>query len=262
MRLNKREKVKNKAELPYKSNSMESSIQPVIFSGIEPTKGVFYFDDDFEEDNIMRLICNIEQFRQAGYLGLDLYFKSDGGDITYLFTLADYINNLPDDFDLNIIVNGMVASAGFYILLMVDNANITIMKSAQGMIHMAGTYISSYALYNESKPISHDCQTFYMESIKKLNEFIVESYLSKIKISDIDLKHIKEGNDLFFTSEELEEIIYEYKDTTFIKSPDFDSYIGDLESKLSMLQNSLNESLNKYKDVTGNDYYDKFEIEK
>lgn len=233
----------------------EEIIQPVVFSGVEGQKGVYFFDDEFDRQPIQNLINAIEQFKQMGYAGIDLYFQSNGGDVTCLMMLADYINNLPEGFELTIVVNGQVASAGFYTLLMVERANIVILDSAHGMVHIGGCHVSSYSMYGDDKP-KHDYDKFRSENIKKLNDFITENYLNKIDIDDEDRKHLADGKDLYFHADELRDIINKYHDIKFFESEEFKSHIDGLETQIANTEALLELALDEYEDVMGKPFYE------
>jgi ATP-dependent protease ClpP protease subunit len=234
---------------------IEPRVEPVIYSGIEPTKGVFYFDDAFTKESIIGLINDIEQFRQGGYTGLDLYFQSNGGDVDYLFTLADYINTLPEGFDLTILPNGMCASAGFYIMLMVERANIVFLKPAYGMIHLASCYINSYALYNNDKT-THDYSKFRLDNIKELNDFIKEEYIKNLDVAEDDLKQILEGKELYFSNEEFEKVVISYANKKYFKSDGFKAHIEQLESQADNIDLAIISALDAYEKEIGEPFYE------
>ncbi|MGL5646999.1 MAG: ATP-dependent Clp protease proteolytic subunit [Clostridium sp.] len=229
-------------------------IDPIVFT--ENEKGVFYFDDEFNRDSIRNLINDIEMYRQNGYKALDLYFQSNGGDVDYLFTLADYINNLPEDFEVTFLVNGMVASAGIYILFMIKYANIIILESGMGMLHLADCRVSGRAMYDTTSSPNHKSNKFVLENLNRLNEFLDKEYVENLQLNDEDKKHVQSGEDLYLHKNELEELLVKYKNRGYFKSEAFAENIALLENQLCAVEDELQSQLDLYREEMGVSFYE------
>lgn len=231
----------------------KDNLKPVILNDLHDEKTVITFNDYFDHAPIVELINNIEAIRQTGgYSDIDLYFTSDGGDIDYLFMLADYLNNI-DDIQINIIVNGMVASAGFYILLMIDNTkNIKILfnKFCRCLIHLGDTYISARSQLSQ-EDCRYNFDKFHANDINNINKFFKEEIFPKLNLSKKDIKHLNEGRDLILDSDEFEEIVTNYRNKQYYNSEDsIGDYLVLLQQKIEIdnLLEQMDSNFDKYSD--------------
>lgn len=198
---------------------VDSGLEPVVYTGMQKQTTVIVFNDYFEYITITKLINKIESIRQTGgYTNIDIYFSSLGGDADYLFVLSNFLNNLKD-IHINFIVTGMVASAGFYILLLIENPNIDIIfnKRCSGSIHLGDTLIS-YRGQLSSESSRYKNEKFHAKSLEKLNEYFKNELIPKLNLSKKDIEQINEGNDVMFHSDELEKIISEYHEKRYFNS--------------------------------------------
>lgn len=243
---------KNKLYKEFNQQDLDMGTAPVVYTGMENQKTILVFDDIFETKSITRLINDIESVRQiGGYSVIDLYFTSDGGSADSMFMLSDYLNNL-EDIHINLIVTGMVASAGFYILLLINNpcVNIEFNKCCSGLIHLGDTYVSCRGqLASENSRYNYD--KFVSDHLDKLNDFFKKEILPKLNLSKKDLKHINEGKDLMLCADELEKMINEYHDKIFFESDEaVEQYImlNEKIEQYAIALDKMREGFSKYAD--------------
>lgn len=254
----------------FEQITIDNRLKPVVYTGMQNQKTVIVFNNYFGHETITRLINDIESVRQVGgYSVIDLFFTSDGGSADSMFMLADYLNNL-EGIKINIIVTGMVASAGFYILLLIDNADINIIfnKCCSGLIHLGDNLISYRGqLAPENSRYNYD--KFVSDHLEKLNEFFKNDILPKLNLSKKDLKHINEGKDLMLHGDELEKIINEYHENKYFNSDESIENYTELHQKLSDCAILIGNFKDKFKQYTSKDidkelgieYIDKEEVE-
>ena len=222
-----------------------NSYEPIVYGGMHNQSTVVMFNDCFDYETINKLINDIESIRQiGGYSNIDLYFSSLGGIAETLFVLADYLNNI-EDIHINFIVNGMVASCGFYILLLIENENIDLIFNSHcsGLIHLGDTYISARGqlAMEESR---YNWEKFQAEDLKKLNDYFKKELIPKLNLSKKDIKQLEQGRDIMFHGDELEKIITDFRDKRYYQSENIvEDYVILLHKA-----NELNESLEKMKE--------------
>lgn len=236
---------------------IKNRITPIIYTGMEEQSTTIYFNDSFDFEPIYNLMTDIDGVRQiGGYSHLNLYFSSNGGDADCLFALADYLN-LIDDIKIDFVVTGMVASAGFYILLMIDNPNINIIFNTRcsGLIHLGDIYISSRgALSKESE--RYDWNKFVQKDIKELNKYFKENFINKLKLSKEDRKRLNQGQDLHLLKEELENVVYSFQEKRYYESEVFLNEYSHVKSQIDELNSLLDNMRQNYKKNIGKDLTD------
>lgn len=222
----------------------DSKTKPVVYAGLVNQKSVIYFNDYFEKKPITELINNIELVRQVGgYSVIDLYFTSNGGFIDSLFVLSDYLNNL-EGITINFIVNGMVASCGFNILVLIENPNINIVfnKFCSGLIHFADIMLSSRA-QQSSESNRYIIEKFAKAELDRLNEWFKDEILPYLGLSKTDLKKLEEGKDVLLNAEELEDAVANYKEYKYVTSEEFEVNLAVIDSEIKELQNAKKDML-------------------
>lgn len=234
---------------------LKNRIVPVAYTGMENQCTTIYFSDSFEFESIYNLMTDIDSVRQiGGYSKITLYFSSNGGDADCLFALADYLNQI-SDIEIDFVVTGMVASAGFYILLMIDNPNINIIFSdrCSGLIHLGDTYLSSRgSLSKESERYNWD--KFLERDINELNKYFKENFINKLKLRKEDRKRLNQGQDLHLLKEELENVVYSFHERKYYESEDFLNDYSQLENKIKEFEEILDNMKQEYKKNTGKDF--------
>lgn len=196
------------------------SYEPIIMDSTV-TDTTIWFNSDFTDENIYKLIQDIEKVKQAEYRKLTLYFESNGGSITSLRVLANYLNNKIGDLKIEINVIGLVASAGFYILVMVDNKNINIKfdETSCGLIHLSNSQISCRSLLSQDNE-RYDAEQFFIKSIPTLNEWLTENYLDKLNLKEEDKAMLQQGKDVMLDAKELERVVTEFHEDRYLESED------------------------------------------
>lgn len=236
---------------------IKNRITPIVYTGMENQSTTIYFDDGFEFETIYNLISDIDSIRQiGGYSKINLYFSSNGGNADCLFVLSDYLNQI-DDIEIDFIVTGMVASAGFYILLMVNSSNINIIfnDGCFGVLHLGDTWLSSRGrLSNDSG--RYDWNKFKEKDINNLNSYFRINYINKLKLSKEDRKRLNQGQDLHLEKKELEDIVYSFQERRYFESEEFLKNYADLKFSVEELQNNIKELKDKYKTITGKELTD------
>lgn len=233
---------------------IKNRITPIVYTGMENQSTTIYFDDGFEFETIYNLISDIDSIRQiGGYSKINLYFSSNGGNVDCLFVLSDYLNQI-DDIEIDFIVTGMVASAGFYILLMINNSNINIIfnDGCFGVLHLGDTWLSSRGrLSNDSG--RYDWNKFKEKDINNLNNYFKTTYINKLKLSKEDRKRLNQGQDLHLDRNELSEVVYSFQEKRYYENGYFLNEYNDIKNQISELENLLNNIKDKYKTITGKD---------
>lgn len=222
---------------------------PVIYTGFENGHNTYMFLDEFNTITIPKLILDIESIRQSGsYNTLDLYFQSCGGDIDMLMDLANYLNSI-DGLSINLIVNGRVASAGFFILLLINNPNIeiTIGATASAMIHLGGTYVSTYGLRRKEHQ-HHNVDSFMKKHLDYMNEEIILPMCKKIGLSDEDILQIDNGGEVWLNADELINALDTYNNNVYLET-EAEEDINILESKKKEYLDAIKEIDKSIKDV-------------
>lgn len=229
-------------------DDLEEKNYPIVYDGMNNQKTVICFNNYFENKNITELINKIESVRQiGGYVEIDLYFSSNGGDANCLFMLADYLNNIKG-IQINFIANGMLASAGFYILLLIENTNIDIIFNdfCEGLIHLGDSYISYRGqLTKEDARYNHD--KFHAQSLEMLNNYFFKEILPNLNLSDKDLKLLEEGRDILLHKEELERVVSEYHYKKYLTSEEFVETYCNLKNKEQDTKSLLKKMQDDYK---------------
>lgn len=215
----------------------DKNIRPIVYTGLQNQKSVLYFNDYFEKKPIYELINNIETIRQVGsYSTIDLYFTSNGGYIDSLFVLSDYLNHI-EDIEINFIVNGMVASCGFNILVLIDNEHIHLNFNdfCTGLIHFADNIISSRA-QQSSEADRYVIEKFAKSELDRLNNWFKSEILPYLGLSKTDLKHLEEGKDVLLTKDELETAVDNYREYKYVMSEEFEMAYNMIDSQISELK--------------------------
>lgn len=228
--------------------------RPIVLTGMMGQKTVMYFDDEFDKEPITRLINDIEMARQVGgYSVIDLYFSSLGGNADTLFVLGDYLNNI-EDIDINFIVNGMVASCGFLILLLIDNEKIHIScnQFSSGLIHLADIYLSTRD-QRSSEEDRYRFSKFLKSEVEKLNKWILNDVVPLLPLSDKDKQKISEGEDVMFSGDELDSLIRKYQYNRFMRTERFLEEYVSIGDEIKALQSVRKKMKKDYKDIMNKD---------
>ena len=227
-------------------------VTPVVYTGMEEQYTTIYFNDYFDYDPIYSLMTDIDSVRQiGGYSKINLYFSSLGGNADCLFTLADFLNQI-NDIEIDLIVSGMVASAGFYLLLMIENSNVNIIFSSgsRGIIHLGDTLLSSRgSLSKESERYNFD--KFREKDIQELNKYFKENYINKLKIRKEDRRRLNQGQDLHLLKDELEIIVNDFHGKRYYESDEFLNTYFEIKSRIEQGEGILKSMEEEYKKCLG-----------
>lgn len=249
-----KDKVQNKLYNEFEPIPIDNRLEPVVYTGMQNQKTVVTFDDYFEHETITRLINKIESIRQiGGYDEIDLYFTSLGGVADTMFILADYLNNIKD-IRINLLINGMVASCGFYILLLIENPNVDLIfnEHCSGLIHLGDTYISARGQLT-SEESRYNWEKFRAEDLKRLNDYFKKEIIPKLNLSKKDMKQLNEGRDVMFHGDELEKIVNEYHNNRYFNSDEAVEHYVNLQQKISEYAMLIGDFKDKFQQYTGKD---------
>ena len=252
----KKQQIKNNlcGDLPQ---AFKNRITPIVYTGMENQCTTIYFNNDFEFESIYNLMTDIDSIRQiGGYNRINLYFTSMGGDSECLFALADYFNQI-SDIEIDLIVNGGVASAGFYILLMINNPNVHIIftQGSYGVIHLGDTLLSSRgSLSKESE--RYNWNKFREKDIQELNKYFKEEYINKLKLRKEDRKRLNQGQDLHLFKDELEDVVYSFQERAYYESEEFMNDYREAKERVQELNHILETMKENYKKNTGKELTD------
>lgn len=210
-------------------NSSTIDFEPVVMSNCDGEKTIIWWNEEFTVPTIYKLIQSIEVVRQSEYKELKIYFSSIGGDMVALRTIVDYLNELKN-IKITIFVNGIVASAGFYILLMIDNRNINIQfdkYQSSGLIHLAdSTQSGRGVLSNDSGRYNLD--KFYQKHLEELNNNLTRDYLDKLDLTDEDRDKLQQGYDVILNYNELSRIVIKFREDRYRESEECEEEVIDL----------------------------------
>ena len=203
-------------------------VQPIIMDG-NATETVVWFSSDFTEYNIYKLIQDIEQVKQGDYKKMKLYFSSNGGCIFSLRVLANYLNTQIGDLEIDVYVSGLVASAGFYILLMLENSNIKIKfdNLSMGLIHLSDMLVSQRSMLSR-EDARYNAEQHYIKSTVTFNNWLTTEYLDKLDLREKDREMLQQGKDVMLENKELERIVTKFREDRFLESDECQEEIGDL----------------------------------
>lgn len=247
-------KGQNKLYNDFESTPIDNGLEPVVYTGMQNQKAVVTFDDYFKHETITRLINKIESIRQiGGYEEIDLYFTSLGGVADTMFILADYLNNIKD-IRINFLINGMVASCGFYILLLIENHNIDLIfnEHCSGLIHLGDTYISARGQLTTEES-RYNWEKFRAEDLKRLNEYLKKEIIPRLNLSKKDMKQLNEGGDVMFHGDELEKKVNEYHNNRYFNSDEAIEHYVNLQQKISEYAVLIRDFKDKFQQYTGKD---------
>lgn len=229
---------------------MTEKLEPICYTGLQEEKGVMIFNDEFTTESITELIYNIENVRQSGsYKCLDLYFSSQGGELHSMYRLVDYINNL-EGLDINLIVDGEIASAGFYTVFLLENVNVIFNEACYGMIHLGDTYVSVRGQLDNTAP-KYSWDKFHKTHMKNINNKFKE-FILDLDLTEKEKKHILQGKDLFLYKEKLEKVYEVYRNKKFYESDEaIETYIAlkEQQSNIKKTLKEMEEHFKKYSKI-------------
>jgi len=180
------------------------NIKPTIDRGYGGN--VLVFNDEFHCENITRLINAIEKVKQNEYDELTLYFDSVGGVVADMLNLVDYINNL-EDLTINIVSNGYLYSAGFYLFFLLDftkpNLNGDIHDVCQCGTHKSTCREDTRDMSKELLP-DFTVDTYFTKK-KFIDNWLDEKIISKIGFSEEQLKWFRDGHEIYMSGAEMKE---------------------------------------------------------
>ena len=204
------------------------NVQPIIMDG-SATETMVWFTSDFTEYSIYKLIQDIEQIKQGDYKKMKLYFSSNGGCIFSLRVLADYLNKQIGDLEIDLYVTGLVASAGFYILLMIENSNIKIMfdNLSMGLIHLSDSLVSQRSMLSR-EDARYSAEQHFIKSTTTVNNWLTTEYLDKLDLREKDREMLQQGKDVMLEQKELERVVNKFREERFLESDECQEEIGDL----------------------------------
>lgn len=218
---------------------VEKICEPVCYTGLKDEKGVIVFNEEFTQETITELIYNIENLRQSeSYKCLDLYFSSPGGELHSMYRLIDYLNNL-EGLDINLIVDGEIASAGFYTVFLLEDVNVIFNEACYGMIHLGDTYISVRGQLDKTAP-KYSWDKFHKNHMNNMNNKF-KNFILELGLTDKEKKHILCGKDLFLHKEKLEKLYDEYRNKKFYSSDEAIQTYITLKEQQTNIQKSLKE---------------------
>lgn len=233
------------------AKDLVSHIGPVVATGCRNQNSVIYFTGSFQPSDIRHLMNDIEIVRQTfGYSSVDVYFASNGGFIKDLFVLADYLNGI-EDIKVNIIISGMIASCGFYLLPLIDNSNIEIYYNdhAQGMIHLADNMLSQRDQLGDNPTPSK----FYKKELEDLNKWLIENVVDHLGLTEDEVNRVKGGEDVYLNCERLELAVKTYNDWRYATSGELVDDYRKISLKIAELQKTKQQLKKQYKLLTGKD---------
>lgn len=183
---------------------------PVINEDGDNSKNIYVFNDEFTKESIPNLMFAIEKIKQSGCQKLNLFFNTIGGVMSEMLNLKDYLNSV-EDMNINIICNEELSSAGFVIMFMLDNENISIEISdyALCMIHLASFYINTNDLKSK---LSANAQ----ESLKflSINDNFNKDILKMLELAGMSTEKIKcvsDGQEVYMSGKEMKLYLKNYK---------------------------------------------------
>ena len=183
------EKVIEKPTGDYESLHNQMSTQ------LDYEDSVIFLTDEIESHTLTDFIIRMRsllQHRKDKTAPVNLMINSPGGDIYEMFGIIDYIETL--DVKVNTICRGRAFSAAA-IILVCGTGTRMMSKRSTVMFHQSSSFLGG-----KMSDI-----TAYLDNVKSLEKIIYGMLAEKTK-KDADWWKNKMRNDLFLTSEELQEI--------------------------------------------------------
>ena len=155
---------------------------------------IHYFDDGINKESVQDLMDTLIDKESV-----DLYFSTDGGEITPMIILTKFLNNHPD---LNIFLTESIASCGAFILT--DCKNITLTEELDYiLIHQIDRPFGG-------KFRKQDLNINIMyKQLKAINAKYEEKF-RYLGLSEKQLKQYSKGLDVIIYREDFKKLQYAY----------------------------------------------------
>lgn len=164
-----------------------------------------FVESEFEDEVVNAIITDIENHlsEQQGEenVAIRIYIESEGGHLKEVFKLVHYINDiLPDNVRIELYANHYVQS-GAVLLFLLAKCYKEILPTTFAMMHEA----------SRSLDVQHTLRSRTKENfLKKELDFINDrmfKFLEKCEVSAEDINEMKDGYDVYFTTDEFVELV-------------------------------------------------------
>lgn len=167
------------------------------------------FNSVINEDSVLDLIDILEVLKEDGNEeDIVLHWTSEGGMASYMNVLVQYINEYPND--LKVITHDLVASCGLLFLLKI-NREIIVGSPTVGMAHLSDISVRSIEIRDKNS---------WSTALIEEGEIINAEYLSlyeKMGLNKEQLDIIKEGRDIYITSDKLIKHLDYFKTNEYVE---------------------------------------------
>jgi len=162
-----------------------------------------FVEDPFEEEVVNTVIREIEDYvnSEPDDLGVKIYIEGYGGQTKELFKFVHYINSIKDVVNIELYGNNCIQSVSFLLFLMAKCYK-EILPDTWGMSHNITRMLAADKI-NSEKHLDGFIKQYHLDFANdRLYKFLDKCGVGEDKINDM-----KDGQDVFFTTEELIEIV-------------------------------------------------------
>ena len=161
------------------------------------------FRDELDPETVQVLIDEIEQPHvEVKEHDIRVLFSSIGGHSDMAEAVIDCINELPEKYDVELVITHQAVSAAFDIFVK-TKCRKKLYEGANGIVHLFDRSVSTRDVINTKG--SYD--EFLLKNINDMNEKYLW-WLESLKIfTKKELKKISQGRDVYVERERLQKII-------------------------------------------------------
>ncbi len=102
----------------------------------------------------------------------------------------------------------------------------------------------------------YDWNKFVEKDLKRLNKYFKETYLNKLNLTKEDRKRLNQGQDVYLSKDDLEEIVYSFHEKRYYESENFVSTYNQLKEKRKSIDDLIDNMKKEYKKCVGKDLTD------
>lgn len=164
-----------------------------------------FVESEFEEEVVNAVINDIEGYlseqQEDDEVVIRIYVESEGGHFKEVFKLIHYINYvLPENVKIELYANHYVQS-GAALMFLVAKCYKDVLPTTFGMLHEASRSLDIQRISRDRTK-----EHFLKEELNFINDRMFK-FLSKCGVSDEGIQRMKDGYDLYFTTEEFIDLI-------------------------------------------------------
>lgn len=152
---------------------------------------IYYFDKDITQESVQEFINDLHECPS-----LDLYFSTNGGEMTAMKILVKFLNNHPD---VNVYLVGLIASAGTF-LLTDYTGNLFLDEDLEAILFHQG----DRPVEGQFRKTTFNTQILY-EQMKESNDKWIDKYKA-LGLTPKEIKLILAGEDVILYRKDFERL--------------------------------------------------------